>query len=48
MLEYQILDLKNALDNKQDPKLEKALEYTQDRVSRLNFKIRKMEAEAED
>jgi len=48
MLEYQLLDLKNALDNKQDPKLEKALEYTQDRVSRLNFKIRKMEEEAQD
>lgn len=47
MLEYQILDLKNALDSKQDPKLEKALEYTQDRVSRLSFKIQKIEEEAQ-
>lgn len=43
MLEFQILDMKNALEGKNDPKLERALEYTQDRVSRLNFKIQKME-----
>ena len=43
MLEYQILDLKNAMANKNDPKLEQALEYTQDRVNKLNFKIQKME-----
>jgi hypothetical protein len=43
MLEFQILDMKNALDNKSDPKLEKALEYTQDRVSRLSYKIQKIE-----
>lgn len=43
MLEFQILDLKNATEGKDDPKLEKALEYTQDRVSRLNYKIQKME-----
>lgn len=46
MLEYQILDMKNALDNKADPKLEKALEYTEDRLSRLNYKIEKIEEEA--
>jgi hypothetical protein len=43
MLEYQILDLKNAMEGKDDPKLEKALEYTLDRASRLDYKLRKME-----
>lgn len=46
MLEYQILDMKNALEDKEDPKLEKALEYTEDRLSRLNYKIEKIEEEA--
>lgn len=46
MLEYQILDMKNAMTGKDDPKLEKALEYTEDRLSRLNYKIQKIEEEA--
>ena len=46
MLEYQILDLRKALDEEHDPKLEQALEYTQDRVARLNYKIHKMEEKA--
>jgi primosomal protein N'' len=46
MLEYQILDMKNEMEGKSDPKLEKALEYTEDRLSRLNYKIEKIEEEA--
>lgn len=45
MLEYQLLDLKNAQNGEQDPKLHKAIEYTQDRLNKLNFKIRKFEEE---
>ncbi|MAP22772.1 MAG: hypothetical protein CL582_17735 [Alteromonadaceae bacterium] len=43
MLEYQILDLQHAKDGKNDPKIEKAIEYTRDRITKLNRKIAKME-----
>lgn len=46
LLEYQILDMKNAKAGNEDAKLEKALEYTEDRLSRLNYKIEKIEEEA--
>jgi hypothetical protein len=46
LLDYQILDMKNALEGKSDPKLERALEYSQDRMSKLNYKIEKMSVEA--
>ena len=43
LVEYRLLDLKNAKDGTADAKLEKAIEYTQDRIKRLNYKIAKME-----
>jgi len=46
MLEFQILDMRNAMEGKDDPKLEQALEYTEDRLSRLNYKIEEIEEEA--
>lgn len=46
VLEYQIMDLENALAQKHDPTLEKALEYAQNRASKLNHKIQKMEEDA--
>lgn len=45
MLEYQLLDFKNAQKGEEDPKLQQAIEYTQDRLNKLNFKIRKFEEE---
>ena len=43
MVEYRLLDLKNAQAEQSDAKLEKAIAYTQDRIKRLNYKIAKME-----
>lgn len=47
LLEYEILDLQNMLDEKPDPKLEKAIEYTRGRVAKLNKKIVDMEGDAD-
>ncbi len=47
LLEYEILDLQNTLDEKPDPKLEKAIEYTRGRVAKLNKKIADMEGDAD-
>lgn len=43
MLEYQIRDLENSKNGKNDPKIEKAIEYTRDRIQKLDYKIAKME-----
>lgn len=43
MLEYQILELENSMDGKEDPKIQRAMEYTQDRLDKLNRKISKFE-----
>lgn len=43
MLEYQIRDLENSKAGKNDPKIEKAIEYTRDRIQKLDYKIAKLE-----
>lgn len=48
MLEYQIRDLRNALEGTNDPKLEQALEYQIDRLEKLNAKITKYEREVHE
>lgn len=45
MLEFRLLQLKQAEEGKQDAKLEQQIEYTQGRIERLNYKIQKMEDE---
>lgn len=45
MLEYQLLDLKNALGDREDPKLQRAIEYTQDRITKLSRKVQQFEEE---
>lgn len=43
MLEFQILDLKAAMEDKHNARLEQQLEYTVDRVNKLNYRIKRME-----
>lgn len=43
MLQYQILDIKNALEDKEDANVRKALDYSEKRLANLNYKIAKME-----
>lgn len=42
-LQYQILDMKAALEQKEDANLRRALEYQEKRLAELNYKIAKME-----
>jgi hypothetical protein len=42
-VEYQLMDLKNQQEGRNDPRLDKAIEYTEDRLTKLNYKIAKME-----
>ena len=48
MLEYQIRDMRKALEDEHDPKLEQALEYQIDRLEKLNAKIARFEEEVSD
>lgn len=42
LLEYQLIDLQNRQNQVNDPKLEKAIAYTQERIDKLNYKLDKM------
>ena len=42
-LEYRLLALKGAQDGKKDAKLEEAIEYNEERLSKLNYKLARME-----
>lgn len=46
LLQYRILDLKNRQDGQQDPKVQQAIEYHQERVNKLDRKIAKLEERA--
>lgn len=46
LLEYQLMDLENALDNTSDPKVQKMIELTQDAIDKINAKIQKFEKSA--
>lgn len=46
LLEYQLMDLENALENANDPKIQKMIEMTQNSIDKLNAKIRKFEESA--
>lgn len=48
LLEYQIQNLKQLQQDSSDPKLQQQIEYTQERVSKLNRKIAKLEEKARD
>lgn len=43
LLEYEILDLENMMNGDPDPKLQKAIEYTRERVAKINKRIADME-----
>lgn len=43
LLEYEILDLENMMNGNPDPKLQKAIEYTRERVAKINKRIADME-----
>lgn len=42
LLEYQLIDLQNRKNGREDPKLEKAISYTQERIDKLSYKLDKM------
>lgn len=42
-LEYRLLALKEAREGKEDAKLEQTIEYTEDRLKKLNYKLAKIE-----
>lgn len=44
-LEYRLLALKDAREGKRDAKLEQEIEYTENRVKKLNYKLSKFEEE---
>ena len=46
MVEYQIQDLKNRMEGKEDPRLEQALEYQRERLVKIDRKIAKLEERA--
>jgi len=46
MVEYQIQDLKHALEQESNPRLEQALEYQRDRLVKIDRKIAKLEERA--
>lgn len=43
LLEYQLMDLTNRKEGRSDAKVDKAIAYTQSRIDKLNFKLKKME-----
>ena len=43
MLQHQILDLKAAMEGREDANLQKAIDYSEKRLNNLNYKIAKME-----
>ena len=43
MLQHQILDLKAAMEGREDANLQKAIDYSEKRLNKLNYKIAKME-----
>lgn len=43
LVEYQLLDLKNQNEGLNDPRIDKAIEYTEERLTTLNFKVNKLE-----
>lgn len=44
-LEYRLLSLKEMRDGKRDAKLEQEIEYTENRIKKINFKLSKFEEE---
>jgi hypothetical protein len=42
-LEIRLLHLENSMKGKQDPKLEQQIQYSEARLEKLNYKIKKME-----
>lgn len=44
-LEYRLLAIKELNSGKRDPKLEQEIEYTENRIKKLNYKIAKLEEE---
>ena len=48
VLEYRLLELRQSADGVKDAKLQQLIEYTEDRVQKLNYKISKQEEEYTD
>lgn len=44
-LELRLLNMKQIQEGKQDPKLQQAIEYSEDRLVKLNYRLREMEKE---
>jgi primosomal protein N'' len=43
MLEFRLLQLKQAEEGKKDAKLQQQIEYTEGRLQKINYKLKKME-----